>query len=66
MPVTAEQLIVDFQSGELKPVEFVQLAGEVPIVELAKLRDALFLIQRRSSKDQISFPFMASWYRTST
>ena len=65
MPVTAEQLILDFQSGELKPVEFVHLAGEVPIVELAKLRDALFLI-RRSSKDQISFPFTAFWYPTST
>jgi hypothetical protein len=45
MPVTAEQLILDLQSGELKPVEFVHLTGEVPIVELAKLRDALFLIR---------------------
>ena len=41
MPVTAEQLLLGFQSGELKPVELVDLAGEVPIVELAKLRDAL-------------------------
>jgi hypothetical protein len=52
MPVMAEQLLLGFQSGELKPAEFVHLAEEVPIVELATLRDALLIYAHQSLQDQ--------------
>ena len=53
MPFTAEQLLVGLHSGELKWVDFINLAGEVPIIELAKLRNMLSrYVNRRSQANR--------------
>jgi hypothetical protein len=52
-PFTAEQLLIGLHSGELQWAELINLAGEVPIIELAKLRDMLLRYVDRGSQEKL-------------
>ena len=48
--LTAEQLLEGLHSGEVPCAELINLAGEVAIMDLAKLRDTLQHVNRRAQE----------------